>query len=367
MKHFFSFFFVLIFSISVFAQNAEDYFPQNFGYVWFYKINQLDSNNVPIEENSYWTRDSLVSETVCEGKNAKMIFDAYGSEDVINYVPYVDTGYVALEGSDASLYVDLTVLMDTSLFSDNNFFKTLAALSGWYDLYHFSAVVGLEYQVFVKDTTVVIDSSEIPLRFEIKGMRNSDESLTTDIGTFDCKKFLITSTIYYLQHTPIGDIPIPLVSRENSVWIAPNNWIVKEFAPTREVDFSQIGGPRFLIPGSQKVIKNRPSDVEYEGGTPERFALFQNYPNPFNPTTTIKYSIPVNAGVDAQFTKAGENFTSLRIYNILGEEVATLVNEKQSPGNYVVQFDASNLPSGVYFYTLRVGNFSATKKMILLK
>ncbi len=94
---------------------------------------------------------------------------------------------------------------------------------------------------------------------------------------------------------------------------------------------------------------------------PDKFTLYQNYPNPFNPTTTIKYSIPNIAGVETQ------NLASLRIYNVLGEEVATLVNEKQAPGNYSVQFDASNLSSGVYFYKLQYGNFVATKKMILLK
>ena len=105
-----------------------------------------------------------------------------------------------------------------------------------------------------------------------------------------------------------------------------------------------------------------PVGVEENGETlPTRFNLSQNYPNPFNPTTTIKYSIPANAGVEMH------NLASLRIYNVLGEEVATLVNEKQSPGSYSVQFNAGNLSSGVYFYRLQVGNFVSTKKMILLK
>ncbi len=102
-------------------------------------------------------------------------------------------------------------------------------------------------------------------------------------------------------------------------------------------------------------------DVEETETQPQWFALYQNYPNPFNPTTTIKYTIPAIVNVETQ------NLASLRIYNVLGEEVATLVNEKQSPGKYSVQFDASDLPSDVYFYTLRVGNFVETKKMILLK
>ncbi len=102
-------------------------------------------------------------------------------------------------------------------------------------------------------------------------------------------------------------------------------------------------------------------DIEETETQPQGFVLYQNYPNPFNPTTTIKYMIPQINNVETLHA------TSLRIYNLLGEKVATLVNEKQSPGEYSVQFDASNLPSGVYFYTLRAGNYTATKKMILLK
>ncbi len=104
-----------------------------------------------------------------------------------------------------------------------------------------------------------------------------------------------------------------------------------------------------------------PNGVAESGRLNYGFSLEQNYPNPFNPTTTIKYSIPKLDGVETQ------NLASLRIYNILGEKVATLINRKQSPGNYEVQFDASNLPSGIYIYTLSVGKFSETKKMLLLK
>ena len=94
------------------------------------------------------------------------------------------------------------------------------------------------------------------------------------------------------------------------------------------------------------------------------FALNQNYPNPFNPTTTITYSLPVKNGVET--SRQGVT-VSLQIFNSLGQKVATLVNKEQAPGNYSVQFNADNLPSGIYFYTLRAGNFVSTKKMILIK
>ena len=89
--------------------------------------------------------------------------------------------------------------------------------------------------------------------------------------------------------------------------------------------------------------------------TPLCFRLEQNYPNPFNPTTTIEYTIP----------KADR--VILKIYDILGREVTTLVNGEQLKGKYSIAFNANKLASGVYFYRLRAGNFVETKKLILMK
>ncbi len=94
-----------------------------------------------------------------------------------------------------------------------------------------------------------------------------------------------------------------------------------------------------------------------------KFDLVQNYPNPFNPSTTIEYSIPV---VDALSEAEVQNVT-LKVYDILGNEVATLVNEEKSPGNYRTLFDAGKLSAGVYIYTLKQNTYSQSKKLILLK
>lgn len=91
---------------------------------------------------------------------------------------------------------------------------------------------------------------------------------------------------------------------------------------------------------------------------PDKFVLYQNYPNPFNPVTKIKYSIPKNVT---------QMPVTLKVYDILGNEIVTLVNESKLPGIYEVEMDASNLTSGVYFYRLTVGNFIETKKMVLLR
>jgi len=100
----------------------------------------------------------------------------------------------------------------------------------------------------------------------------------------------------------------------------------------------------------------------------QEFALLQNYPNPFNPTTTISFSIPhVGTHENASLSNRTSFQTSLRVYDMLGREIETLVNEIKEPGNYKTQFNASKLSSGIYFYTLQAGSYIQTKKMLLVK
>ena len=89
--------------------------------------------------------------------------------------------------------------------------------------------------------------------------------------------------------------------------------------------------------------------------TPAVFALSQNYPNPFNPTTVINYSI------------ASASLVSLKVFDLLGREVAVLVNETMAPGSYMAAFDASRLSSGIYFYRLDAGSFSDVKRLTVMK
>ncbi|MBP9084154.1 MAG: carboxypeptidase regulatory-like domain-containing protein [Bacteroidia bacterium] len=102
--------------------------------------------------------------------------------------------------------------------------------------------------------------------------------------------------------------------------------------------------------------------IEAEIVSPNKFILEQNYPNPFNPSTIIKYSIPNVISTE------GRNLNViLKVYDIIGNEVATLVNEVQSSGNYEIVFNAEKLSSGIYFYELKAGSFILTKKMLLLQ
>ena len=105
----------------------------------------------------------------------------------------------------------------------------------------------------------------------------------------------------------------------------------------------------------RKLLSQIPVGVETDPIVVSSFKLEQNYPNPFNPSTTISWQLPVNA------------FVLLKVYDVLGNEVTTLVNDQKAAGSYQTDFDASNLSSGTYIYRLEAGNFVQTRKMILLK
>jgi hypothetical protein len=103
------------------------------------------------------------------------------------------------------------------------------------------------------------------------------------------------------------------------------------------------------------TIELFPSVEDSTNILPTEFSLRQNYPNPFNPVTSIQYTIN------------SKQLISLKVYDILGNEIATLVNEEKPAGEYEVEFNGSELPSGIYFYQLKAGNYIETKKMMLLK
>jgi Secretion system C-terminal sorting domain len=112
-----------------------------------------------------------------------------------------------------------------------------------------------------------------------------------------------------------------------------------------------------IVDKNNNSIRDKKTEVIYgtPGSLPQGFCLYQNYPNPFNPTTTIQYSIPTSL------------YVTLKLYDVLGNEIKTLVNEEKSRGIYSVFLNSDNLASGFYVYKLEAGNFSDSKKLILLK
>ena len=148
-----------------------------------------------------------------------------------------------------------------------------------------------------------------------------------------------------------------------------NTWITKTDMPTARswLSSSTVDGKIYAIGGlhgggpiatvEEYDPSSDPTSVQdlYSEQNPMEFSLHQNYPNPFNPNTTINFEIPKTSKV------------TLKVFNILGEEVATLVSDRLTAGSYSYNWDASNLTSGVYLYRLETGDFVETKKMILMK
>ena len=118
---------------------------------------------------------------------------------------------------------------------------------------------------------------------------------------------------------------------------------------------SNTGGPSIWSDIWNFTTLNNIGIKQISSEIPDKYILYQNYPNPFNPNTTIKFQIK------------DSRFVTLKVFDMLGKEVKALVNEKLSPGIYEVNFDGSNLPSGMYFYTIRSEDFTDTKRMLLIK
>ena len=140
-----------------------------------------------------------------------------------------------------------------------------------------------------------------------------------------------------------------------------------------KIDNTQLEPGKWLVADAVMIMINRKlspdviitsveNEMENEFTVPDNFSLSQNYPNPFNPTTKIRYSIP-----EAPLSLGEGQGVRLVIYDVLGKEIATLVDEFKPAGSYEVEFNADKLSSGVYFYQLNSGSFVQTKKMILLR
>lgn len=144
-------------------------------------------------------------------------------------------------------------------------------------------------------------------------------------------------------------VPLTYTSTNPTVWAS----IQFAFGGQGNPNPPDVIGSYFLV---DDVSFNAPTTVEERGeDIPEHFSLEQNYPNPFNPSTKIDFSVPK------------QSFVRLSVYNLLGEEVATLVNETMDPGSYVANWNAVGKPSGMYLYSLNTGRSVLTKRMMLVK
>ena len=186
----------------------------------------------------------------------------------------------------------------------------------------------------------------------------------------DYRGFFSTSQIDSFKIEITGDsleTNATTISWGGDLSLYADEWIIKpqngaDFPETNMLTKSFVTFPKgpssrsaFIIKTGAKIIL---SINEIKNIIPGQFSLEQNYPNPFNPVTIISYSVPDGA-ISSQ--------VKLMVYDVLGREVATLVNKEMKAGMYEIQFNGSNLPSGIYFYSIIANNFSKVKKMLMIK
>ena len=168
-----------------------------------------------------------------------------------------------------------------------------------------------------------------------------------------------TNTVFICSQNSVSNKNILRSDDGGLTWVAQSTTPVKNIKEMDNVRYDNVV-VMYSVSSSGEILKSRQTIqpvgiVEIGNSIPHDFLLSQNYPNPFNPSTKIGYSV------------SQKSFVTLKVFDPVGSEVATLVNGEMEAGSYNIEFNAANLPSGVYFYKIQTGTFVQTKKMILLR
>ncbi len=355
----------IYFVFNSFGQDAASFFPKQAGVTWNFKIIPLDSSNNEINNLSYFKSDSFAAVQNYKGKLANIIVSRIADSSGVPLVPYSDSTFISLDGNEAYSYfkpLNLDSILNNLINPagvPTNIPKPMntASAEGWHSYYKFNQAPYLSYQVLTMDTTIDFDSASVTIRYEVKATRLPDEKIQLPSGQVTCKKFNFENIFSYLL-TPT--FAVPLFSVNDTTWIASDNWVIKEIIPSTKLDLSILNLGIHYLPGTKQVLVSPITlGIQENQVIISDFKLYQNYPNPFNPATKIDYSLPFSSDV------------KLTIYDILGNEIITLVNSFQNAGSYEIEFNPSTLQkrisSGIYFYRLKSGNSIQTKKLIYMK
>ena len=329
-----------------------------------FEVTHLDSVNNPLPSGQEVRIDSLTAAREYSGRNGYGVVSKRAAAASIRQVGYTDTNYVDPGTGDGYEYYNAAYQMSAlsgplSSIGISDISSIGKAFNGWYSLYRFSSAVNSTYSVFKHDTTVMMNGSAMPVRLELSGKRLSDDSVQTKAGKFICKRFLMNFVVSYLVTiAPLPQMAIPIATFADTVSITQDKWIVKSFVPATKIDLSLLGLGVFNVPGevTSLITENMVFAIASEQHQDKiEYRLEDCYPNPFNPVTTIGYKVGETSRV------------LLKVYNGLGKEVGTVIDDVQNAGEYKVAFNAASLPSGVYFYHLQTGRYKAVKKILLVK
>ena len=334
------------------AQNAGDYFPSKLSNTWNYQRFTLDTLQHPITSSKTVVSDSLGATEPVNDTTAFLLLS--GGK------PPFDTTFVNVQNSTISEFVTGYPRITSMLPVDSLGLSFVWDYLNWYPYMNFASTPGvIDTLLYLKNKTVTFQGHPLTLVIYVTTTRLPDTSITVPAGIFVTTPFQIALNVNVPKSIPPFPIEVPLFKLADTMFVAKSTWLVKEIQPSTYYPLNN--DPSYQVattqlPGFVRVLESASiTSVPIRQNTPREFTLEQNFPNPFNPTTDLRFSI------------ADSRFVSLKVYDVLGQEVATLVNNTLPAGSYDITFNARFLSSGVYFYRLSAGGTVQTKKMILQK
>ena len=264
---------------------------------------------------------------------------------------------------------------------DNYYNPVSATPQGWFDGTHQGSSSGWTNTLNNLVTTtsplsIILSGMRTPIQFNI----NAELTRTGDISENDLViHFVVVEDIYYDGRNSVSNhkhVMRKMLPTPDGQSFSININETKNLPQTIDLDpiwdADSLSIVVFVQSTASKTVYQSATisydelsvtDVQNENSSPFEFKLEQNYPNPFNPSTKIKFTIP--SVIASEVNQS--HLVTLKVYNLLGIEVVTLVNEVKPAGSYEIEFDASSLSSGIYIYRLNAGKYSETKKMLMIK
>lgn len=355
-----------ILSENLTAQSASDYMPVLNSSWTIESVATLDDEIIEATTR----KDSLVS---IEPDGEYTVYSIYTSENLTYKLDTRgDTLFIRLArilGSDIfdedliELDVDPDERLPLAIFSTE--------VNEEWELYHLEQTIELSDSIKAAFPDDVNFEDEADIEIKVTGVRLADETITLPVGDittyiFDAR-IELSLTLFALLFGQTFPVEVDLIDDLTiRSYIGHERGIVQQY--NEEYDVIARHESQFLSFSEYifTLAANNSTMIEFTEGdptfvaesdtrSPQVFSLRQNYPNPFNPATRIVYTL------------AERSHVNVTVYNILGAKITTLVDKEQQQGTHLVTFDASHLPSGVYFYTLQTGDFIETRRMVLSK
>ncbi len=325
--------------------------------------------------------DSLISDLQANNnityiENAVFVeYDNIVDENPLNFYPLHigDKWFYSVTGNqyDTEIHpfdinISRTILKDTIMNNGIKYFEILETRSDENNpTYKYERIDSAEYKVYTYNSSLEDINHDLMIYDFSADIGDTIYSNDDALHDYFSSVYLKDTLMHIFDTIEYGRIP---TSRVYSFWSFGHDRRIfsPQFGLTRKSS-SADGYDDYWVLKAAFIRNEKYGDTTLVGvsqqslNSPNTFSLSQNYPNPFNPSTTVSYSIP------SLGNKHSYSHVQLRVYDILGCEVATLINKEQSAGSYQVHFDAGELTSGIYFYRLQYGNFTQTKKMILLR